>query len=402
MPTNATISSRPICCAVIPARGGSKGIPKKNLHPLAGRPLVVHSVAAALAANSIDSVYVSTDSADIARVAKAAGAEVIHRPAEIANNSASSEAALLHALKALDANGYVPDLLAFLQCTSPLTAPEDIDGTVAALVREQADSAFAVTRFDQFLWSHDAHGTVVGVNHDKEVRLRRQDRAPEYLETGAVYVMGVSGFRKARHRFFGKTVFYEMPAERVLEIDRPIDLELAEARLIAFARRRVPAQVPRPVDAVVMDFDGVFTDNRVLTLQDGNEGVFCSRADGMGVEALRKSGVRMLILSKERNPVVAARAAKMNLPCLQGIDDKASALSRWADEHGVRLSNTVYVGNDINDVACLALVGFGVAVADAHPKALVAAKFVLSRPGGSGAIRELAELIRNHREPVSE
>lgn len=215
--------------AMIPARGGSKGIPRKNLQPLAGKPLVAHTIEQARAAHTIDRVLVSTDDAEIGAVAQHYGAEVIWRPATISGDTASSEAALLHALDALQqSEGAAPELVVFLQCTSPLTRAADIDGAVHALLAEEADTALAVTPFHYFLWQQDEQGNAVGVNHDKAVRLLRQQRAPQYRETGAVYVMRTAGFRQAKHRFFGKTALYIMPAERCLEIDEPFDLQMAE------------------------------------------------------------------------------------------------------------------------------------------------------------------------------
>lgn len=149
---------------------------------------------------------------------------------------------------------------------------------------------------------------------------------------------------------------------------------------------------------VVLDFDGVFTDNRVLVMQDGTEGVLCSRADGMGLEMLRRGGVPAAVLSKEQNPVVSARCRKLKLECVQGIDDKLPELKRLAAEKGVPRERVVYVGNDINDLECLEWAGVPVVVSDAHPRAIAAARIVLSKAGGMGAIRELCEMILAARE----
>jgi YrbI family 3-deoxy-D-manno-octulosonate 8-phosphate phosphatase len=382
------------CCAVIPARGGSKGIPGKNLKRIAGQPLIAHTIHAARQARLVQRVVVTTDDPAIAAVAREHGAEVVMRPAELSTDTASSEVALLHALEQLEQeHGYKPQLLVFLQCTSPLTEPEDIDGTVQLLLDQAADSAFSAARFHYFLWStaRSAREGADGINHDKRVRLRRQDREPEFLETGAVYVMRVAGFRSARHRFFGKTVLYETPAERVCEIDEPIDLQLAELRLRARAHSLSP--LPAKLGALVMDFDGVLTDNLVSVDQDGRESVTCSRADGMGLELLRKAGVPLLVLSKEQNPVVAARCRKLRVRCEQGIEAKLPALLAYCTELGITPEQVVYVGNDINDLECMNAVGCAVAVADAHPEALRAAQLVLSADGGKGAVRELCDLI---------
>jgi CMP-N-acetylneuraminic acid synthetase len=226
--------SDPGILAIIPARGGSKGIPGKNLRPLAGRPLVAHTIARARASGHIGRVVVSTDDEAIARVAREHGAEVVMRPAELSGDTASSEAALLHVLEHLrQAEGYVPRLTVFLQCTSPLAAVEDIDGTIDALERDGADSALAVAPFHHFLWKSGPGGEAVAIQHDPRVRPMRQQREPEFRETGAVYVLRTEGFLAARHRFFGRTVFHVMPVERSLEIDDPEDLRIAEWMMAA-------------------------------------------------------------------------------------------------------------------------------------------------------------------------
>ena len=146
------------------------------------------------------------------------------------------------------------------------------------------------------------------------------------------------------------------------------------------------------VKAIAFDFDGVFTDNRVYVMQNGEEAVVCDRSDGMGISMLRKAGVPMVILSTEKNPVVAVRGAKLQMDVLQGIDDKLPALTKWANENDLTLDQLAFVGNDINDVECLNGVGLGVVVADAYPVAVAASELQLTRDGGRGAVREFADL----------
>ncbi len=218
--------------AIIPARGGSKGIPQKNIQPLAGKPLVAHSILQARQTPSITRVVVSTDDAAIAGVAQAYGAGIVWRPPDLSGDAASSESALIHTLAHFQqTEDYQPDILVFLQCTSPLTLAEDIEGTIQALLENQADSALSVTSFHYFLWGYGPDREVIAINHDKYVRPRWQERDPQYVETGAVYAMRTPGFIQARHRFFGKIAMYPMPIERRLEIDDPVDLVIAEVMM---------------------------------------------------------------------------------------------------------------------------------------------------------------------------
>jgi len=158
---------------------------------------------------------------------------------------------------------------------------------------------------------------------------------------------------------------------------------------------RVTRETPTLVDLdlVVFDFDGVMTDNAVWVGADGSELVRCSREDGMGISLLRRTGLAMLVLSTERHPVVAARCAKLDLECIQGVDDKAPRLTAVLAGRDVDPRRTAYVGNDVNDLDCLAMVGWPVAVADARPEVRRAARLVLGRAGGHGAVRELCDLI---------
>ena len=370
--------------AIIPARGGSKGVPRKNLWQLNGKPLVCWSIEAAQAAELVGSVVVSTDDAEIAEVSRAAGATVVMRPAAISDDVASSEDALLHALENL---GESPDLTVFLQCTSPLTRSGDIDDCIRTLVEADADSAFTATESHRFIWNDKANAT--GVNHDGAERRRRQEIEPEYGENGAVYVMRTRGFLKSRHRFFGKTVISEMPTTRSWEIDSPEDIRIVQA-LAALSSRNFPVDVR----AVVFDFDGVMTDNAVYLSEDGKESVRCNRGDGWGIARLRDAGIRMAVMSSELNPVVHARCEKLGLECFQSLGrDKVQKFTTWCREHDLDLAHTVYVGNDANDVDCLAAAGMGVVPADAHRSARRVADWVLAGEGGKGAVRELCDLI---------
>ncbi|GAA2241978.1 transferase [Streptomyces ruber] len=408
--------------AVIPARGGSKGVPAKNLAPVGGVPLVVRAVNECRAARLVTDVVVSTDDHTIAAAAREAGAEVVLRPAAIAGDTATSEAAVLHAMDAHEAlHGTPVDVVLLVQCTSPFIVREDIDGVVAAIVERGADTALTVAPFHGFIWRDAADdpavaeparteavggGTAVaettgthsgyGVNHDKSFRPRRQDRPQDLLETGAAYAMDAAGLREHKHRFFGRTEPVRTDPARVLEIDDPHDLARARALAPLFDNERAGATTlptAADIDAVVLDFDGTQTDDRVLVDSDGREFVSVHRGDGLGIAALRRSGLKMLILSTEQNPVVAARARKLELPVLHGIDRKDLALKQWCEEQGIAPERVLYVGNDVNDLPCFALVGWPVAVASAHDVVRGAARAVTTVPGGDGAIREIASWI---------
>lgn len=385
---------RPRVVAVIPARGGSTGVPGKNLAQVGGVPLVARAVASALPC--VDLVVVSTDDSSIARVAQDAGAVIVDRPAELSADSASSEAALLHALDS-PLVGRV-DVLVFIQATSPFINSRDLAGAIDRVASGASDVVFSATPTYDFLWTTGPNGCT-GVNHDRSFRPRRQDREPHFRETGAFYVMRADGFRAAGHRFFGRVEIAQVDGATSIDIDTSAELDAARA----LAPLLDGPVTQLEVAALVMDFDGVHTDNLARVDEFGAEQVTVSRSDGMGIGMLRRSGLPMLILSTETNPVVSARASKLGIEVMQGVDDKAAALTAWAFEHNIRLSDMAYVGNDINDAECLALVGWPIVPADADQSVLAFARLVLARTGGHGAVREVADLIlsaQNHPSPT--
>ena len=384
--------------AIIPARGGSKGIPGKNLLPVGGVPIVGRAVLAGVGADAVDRVVVSTDDDRIAAAAEAYGAEVVRRPGEISGDLASSEAALLHAM---DAAGGEPELVVFLQCTNPLTAAADVDGCVRIHREADADSTFAAVASHRFLWRRGEGGAAEGVNHDPTRRLMRQEREPEYAEAGSVYVMDAAGFRRDKHRFFGKIAVYEMPAERWWEVDEPADLDVVASKLRRAEQLAAIDRLPAVPAGLALDFDGVLTDNRVHVREDGTEGVACDRSDGWGIAALRRQGLPITVVSTEVNPVVAARCRKLSIPATHGVEDKVAALAKWVGENDLMWRDVIFCGNDVNDLPAIAHLaergGCTACPADAHADVQRACGVVLSRDGGRGAVRELCELVAARR-----
>jgi N-acylneuraminate cytidylyltransferase len=182
------------------------------------------------------------------------------------------------------------------------------------------------------------------------------------------------------------------------DLDTPDDWRRAEERISTGgplmvwpgkARRAMPDKI----ELLLLDFDGVLTDNRVWVDQDGRESVAANRSDSYGIGLLRRAGVETMVISKETNPVVAARCGKMNVPFIQGEDDKATAVIKVLAERKVDPAHAIFVCNDVNDLPCFPLVGWAVAVADALPEVVRQADFVLTRSGGHAAVRELCDLI---------
>jgi N-acylneuraminate cytidylyltransferase len=215
--------------AIIPARGGSKGIPKKNIVNLAGRPLIAWSIEQAKSSQLVDIVFVSTDDDEIAEISQKYGAEIVKRPPKLATDTSSSEDALLHAIDYVECEkNNTVNLVIFLQATSPVREKDDIDNAVRKYLSEKADSLFSCMRIeDYFIWQNK-EGSYCSVNYDYRNRRLRQSIEPRYLENGSIYVFSPELIRNERNRLGGKIAIYEMPFWKSFQVDDRDDLEICE------------------------------------------------------------------------------------------------------------------------------------------------------------------------------
>lgn len=156
-------------------------------------------------------------------------------------------------------------------------------------------------------------------------------------------------------------------------------------------------ELAKRTELMVFDFDGVWTDNRVLVTADGAEAVFCSRGDGMGLLMAKEAGLKLLVITREDVQIAAARCRKLGVPCIQGCKQKQGVLRQEAEKLGISLERTAYMGNDINDIECLQIVGLPACVADAYPEVKKVSLFITEARGGRGAIREFCDFILKAR-----
>ncbi len=385
--------------AIIPARGGSKGIPRKNVRRLGGKPLIVHTLLHAKQTPGLDRIVVTTDDPEITALSNQVGVEVIQRPGRISGDTATTESALHHVLDHLqDVEHYEPDLVVLLQATSPLREPQDIQNAIDTLQREQADSLFSACRVHGFIWRSTAD-TLSALTYDPTQRCRRQEIAETiWEENGSIYIFKPYVLRTYNNRLGGKIAVYPMDRLDSFQVDEPDDLQLIETILVGkeAGRRRGDTDL-KDIRLLVSDFDGVMTDNRVLVDQSGREAVYCHREDGLGIARLRDVGVQIVVLSSERNPVVRARCQKLNIECIQGSDDKLSTLKEMVRQRSLLPTQVAYVGNDLNDLECMQWAGISIAVADAVPAVKQVSDLVTLRGGGKGAVREVCDLIVNSK-----
>ena len=206
---------------IIPARGGSKGVPGKNIKDFGGKPLIVHSIEYANASKLNNKVYVSTDDDEIAQISQDAGASIIHRPPEIADDTASTESAIEHALSVMDTQ---PEIIVLLQATSPLRPEKSLDRALKHFIDGEFDSLLSISPTHRFFW--EIEEDIAKPKYDYLNRPRRQDMKIEniqYVENGSLYIFTREHFEKTGNRLGGKIGYTIFSEEYCLEIDTPQD-----------------------------------------------------------------------------------------------------------------------------------------------------------------------------------
>lgn len=400
---------RPEVLAIIPARGGSKGIPRKNIKKFAGYPLIAYSIAAGLQSQWVTRVIVSTDDEEIAETARKYGAEVpFFRPSEFAQDKSLDLPVFQHALQWLAENeNYHPDIVIQLRPTSPIRPVGCVDDAIQILLEHpDADSVRGVVPSGQNphkMWRiHQPDGAMsplLAVEGIAEpYNAPRQALPPVFWQTGHIDAIRPRVILEKNSMSGDKIMPLFIDPQFTVDIDTPFDwlryewlVYHAGLDMVSPGKRRRP--LPERVDLVVFDFDGVMTDNRVWVDEQGHEMVAANRSDSLGLQRMVKTGIPAMVLSTEVNPVVSARCRKMKLPVIQGVEDKVAVLSGYLNEQGINPAHVIFMGNDLNDVPCFPMVGCSVVPADAQSGALQEADLVLSQRGGHGAVRELCDLL---------
>ena len=409
-----SLVKKPEVLAIIPARGGSKGIPGKNIRCFAGYPLIAYSIAAAQQSEYVTRVIVSTDDEKIAEVARQFGAEIpFLRPAELAEDSTLDFPVFEHALRWLkDKEGYTPEVVIQLRPTSPIRPPSCVDDAIKILLQHpHADSVRGIVPAGQNphkMWRLDpATGQmnnlldVPGVA--EPYNAPRQILPPVFWQTGHIDAIRAKTILEKKSMSGNVIMPLVLDPRYTVDIDNLYDWERYEHLFYEGGLEMVEPgpqkrAFPKKVKLLVLDFDGVLTDNRVWVDGEGHEFVAANRSDSMGIRVLMKEGVEVFVLSTEVNPVVAARCRKMGVPVMHGVEMKAEVLTKMLDEKNIHPDEVIYVGNDINDLPCFPVVGFAVAVPDAMPEVLQAADYVLHANGGHGAVREICDLILRRKK----
>ena len=404
--------------ALIPARGGSKGIPRKNIRSFAGFPLIAWSIAAGLQAHTVNRVIVSTDDEEIASVAREYGAETpFMRPPDLSQDRTTDLPVFEHALKWLEEiEGYKPDMVIQLRPTSPIRPRDCVDSAVKILIEHpDADCVRGVVIAGQNphkMWHFNGYDKpmrpLLEVERMAEpYNAPRQILPPVYWQTGHIDAIRAATITR-KHSMSGGSIYpLVIDSHYTIDIDTLADWAKYEALVyqggpdIITPDKRVRRMMPKKIELVICDFDGVITDNKVWTDQDGKEMVAAYRSDSIRIRELREQGVEVMILSSEPNGVVQARAKKMEVEAIHGISlqDKGIVMREVLAQKNIQAENVIYIGNDLNDLPCFEIAGWSVAVADAYPEVIRAADHVLAKAGGHGALRELCDLILKSTTP---
>jgi N-acylneuraminate cytidylyltransferase len=404
--------------ALIPARGGSKGIPRKNIRLFAGYPLIAWSIAAAKQSSFVTRVIVSTDDEEIAAVAREWGAETpFLRPVEFAQDKTTDLPVFEHAIKWLEeVEGYRPEIVIQLRPTSPIRPRTMVDDAIRILLdHKDADCVRGVVPAAQNpfkMWLFNGEGRPLNPLLQVEgiaepYNAPRQILPPAYWQTGHIDAIRTSTIAN-KNSLTGDVIYpLVIDPKYTVDIDTLPDWAKYEALVYSGLEMVSPGKPRRPmpetVRLIICDFDGVVTDNHVITDQDGKESVLASRSDSMYIKTLREKGIELMILSSEANPVVMARAKKMGVEAIHnlGMQYKDRMMLQVLEQKNIKAANVIYIGNDLNDLPCFEIAGWSVAVADAYPEVIRAADHVLTKDGGHGAIRELCEIVLKHIDPKS-
>jgi len=384
--------------AFIPVRGGSKSIPLKNIKPICGRPLVYWTVKAACGCKYIDEVYVATDSDKIRETVESfkIGREeelfkkvvVIDRSEASASDTASTEYAMLEF-----AANYEFENIVLIQATSPLLTSIDLDMGFEAFHEDGTDSVLSVVRQKRFHWANNESGFAYSTNYNVFHRPRRQEFAGYMVENGAFYITSKADLLKSQNRVSGNIKAVEMNEDTFFEIDEPSDWIIIEALMkkngLDLDRESIP-----DIKMFLTDCDGCLTNGGMYYSEFGDELKQFNTRDGMGFSILRKKGIITGIITSESVELNRRRAEKLKLDILEAsCEDKVDAVKRLCKQYNVSLENVVYVGDDINDLDVIRMVGYGCCPADAMPQVRSAAKYITKAHGGEGVIREIVEKI---------
>lgn len=380
--------------AFIPVRGGSKSIPYKNIKEIAGKPLVYWVTKAAEESKYIDEIYVSTDDKLIAETVKKfnfSKVNLVIRSSKTSTDEATTESAMLEFSETYDF-----DNIALIQATSPLLTANDIDKGFFILEKNNADSVLSVVKQKRFHWSLGNDGMAIPINYDFMNRPRRQDFEGYYVENGAFYITKKQFLLDSKCRISGKVKLVEMDENSYFEIDEPSDWKIVE-NLIKDNLKDLSI-FNTNIKLLLTDCDGTLTDGGMYYNNYNDELKKFNTRDAVGLRLLKENNIKVGIITSENSNIVKRRSDKMNLDFVYlNVTNKKDILYKICEENDIKLSEVAYVGDDLNDIEILKLVGFSCCVQDACENVKKICNYICKNKGGDGAVREVADLILSNK-----
>ena len=379
---------------IIPVRGGSKGIPNKNLQTVNGITLVERAIRTSLRAK-IDEIIVSTDSEEIKNVVKKYPTiKIQNRSNETSGDTASTESVILEVIKDLGADWPKNSSIGFYQVTSPFVESKTINECFEKA--DKGEVGFSAKEFHYFVWEQKEKW--IPINHPNDFRPRRQDLNKKIIETGAIYAFPLLNFLEKKYRFCANPNPVLVEEKTAMEIDSIDELKLANLLATQYEISNFDdfsgIKLPK---IIFTDFDGCLTDDKVKVNMFGKETVRANRKDGLAVKRLRKLGIEVVISTSETNKVVDIRAKKMKVELLKGLENKVEAISKYLNEKSLNWSDVWYLGNDINDLGAIEKAELSLCPLDAAIEVFDKAKVVLSRRGGEGLLSEIASRLERNK-----
>ncbi|MDN4066447.1 hypothetical protein QYF50_00965 [Paenibacillus vini] len=380
--------------ALIPVRGGSKSIPLKNIKPFCEKPLVYWTVKAAADCDGIDQVIVATDSKEIKEVVLSFGLSkviVYDRSESNALDHSPTEDVMLEV-----ADRFIFDNIILIQATSPLLESQDLKMGLDKYRLSNADSLISAVRQKRFIWE-EKDTVAYPLNYDPLHRPRRQEWDGYLVENGAFYITTYSNLMNSRCRISGSIAIYEMTEDTYFEIDEPSDWIIAERLKRARLKQRVDLSA---INLLISDVDGVLTDAGMYYSSDGQELKKFNTRDGKGIELLRETGKKVMLLTSENIELVRKRAEKLKVDFLyMGIKDKRAFLESFFKEHPEHsFQKTAYIGDDVNDLESLMSVAFSASPKDGHNDVKAVVDYICPSEGGRGCVRDVCDYLLNGRK----
>ena len=373
--------------AFIPARGGSKSIPEKNIKTFCGKPLIFWNLSS-LQESNIDEIIVATDSLKIKEVVNSfnfSKVKVYERSTENAQDTSSTESVMLEYINSTNLSD--GDTFILVQATSPFTQTKHFNEGLNLFNKH--DSVLSCCQSKRFSWQNGK-----ALNYDIYNRPRRQDFQGTLIENGAFYISSVSSIKETKNRISGKIGIYQMPEYTYTEIDEPADWIVAESLMKRFVLKKTKIDFSK-IKIFLSDVDGVLTDAGMYYTESGDEmKKFCTY-DGMGFQLLQKTGVKVGILTTEDRQLNRRRAKKLGLDFdFHGAKNKLQIVEELCKKEQISLDEVAYIGDDVNCFELLSNVGIAICPNNAVHKVKAIPNIIqLNKNGGEGVVREFVDQI---------